>query len=95
MENLLINRRELDFVKHTFYKNVFNEFGIRLVNFETKNLEEMEWDQVKTELLKRGATFVDNNDADWEQYFTVQKKKINNIKQRLEPPKEIFDVKMK
>jgi hypothetical protein len=94
MENLLINHRELDFVKHDFYKNVYNEFGIRQINFEVGNWEDLEWKDFKKVLLKLGAKIELENEGDWEQYFAEQKLKIKSIRKRLSPLKNAKDKKV-
>lgn len=88
MENLLINHRELDFVKHNFYKNVYNEFGIEHINFEVANWEKMNWNEFKKELVKLGARFNKNTEAEWESYFINQKRKIDQIRKRFEAGKK-------
>lgn len=88
MENLLINHRELDFVKHNFYKNVYDEFGIEHINFEVANWEKLSWKEFKKELMKLGATFNAASEAEWETYFLSQKLKIEQIRKRLDAGKK-------
>ncbi len=76
------NKELFNEINNQFFTYLANDFGLTHPSHRLEKWYELSFDDFKQELINRDISFDDTTISDWEEYFTLQKEKVQQIQQQ-------------
>ena len=69
----------LNEINNQFFTYLANDFGLTHPSHRLEKWYELSFNDFKQELINRDIAFDDTTISDWEEYFTLQKEKVQQL----------------